>query len=201
MKEIKCSQQSNVSVPGTSIDSNDQYIRRDNLIMSGINLPTASLSENSKLIIQDQLRLHTNLNVNVNDISIAHRIGRKPVSGPDKRNIIFKLCRRDIVPDIFRACKEHKPPFFVNSSLTPLRSKIFFALRQLKRVFPNIIKSCQSNLNGDIIAYTLVPGQLNSTSTSTRQNYRKHVINAKTELEKFAQDFLHSTIENLSVDW
>ena len=76
LNEMQCSQQSNVSILKTSIDSNDQYTRRGTLILSGNNLPTASLSENSKLLFQDQLRLHTNLNVNVNDISIAHMIGR-----------------------------------------------------------------------------------------------------------------------------
>ena len=60
-----------------------------------------SANENSKLIIQDQLRRYVRLNTNENEISTAHRIGRKPARGEDKRNLIFKLCRRDLMETFF----------------------------------------------------------------------------------------------------
>ena len=55
-----------------------------------------------KNALQDLFRRNLNLSINSVDISFAHRFGRKPKGGTDKRNIIFKLCRRDIVFDMFR---------------------------------------------------------------------------------------------------
>ena len=92
------------------------------------------------------------MNVNPADISIAHRIGRKP-NGRDRRHIIFKLCRRDLVGDIFEACKATKPPFYINTSLTPLRNKILYGLRLLKRKFPTVVKGCRSTPTGEVTVF------------------------------------------------
>ena len=83
------------------------------------------------------------------DISIAHRTGRKP-NRKDKRHIIFKLCRHDLVGDNFEACKATRPPFYINTSLTPLRNKILDGLRLLKRKFPTIVKGCRSTPTGEM---------------------------------------------------
>ena len=187
----------------TSIDLNGQYERRDTLIISGPDLPVASDNENSKLIIQDTLRRNLNLNLNPADISTAHRIGRKPAGGPDKRNIIFKLCRRDLARDIVDACKHKKPKFFINCSLTPTRNKIFYALRQLKRKFPSMVRGCNSNLNGDVTVF-LASESSNphgSSSSSARRGDRRMIINTRQELEKFAADYLHTSTDDLSINW
>ena len=70
------------------------------------------------------------MNVNPADISIAHRIGRKP-DDRDKRHIFFKLCRRDWMGDIFEAFKVIKPPFYINTSSTHLINEILYGLRFL----------------------------------------------------------------------
>ena len=140
------------------VDSNDEYERRDTLIMSGPSLPLSSATENSKLVIHTLLREHLQLNINPDDISVAHRLGKKPQASPDRRNIIFKLCRRDLASEILNACKQFRnsngrQPLYINESLTPLRSKVFYGLRLLKRKFPAIIKSCRSQ-TGNITAFT-----------------------------------------------
>ena len=153
------------------IDSNEQYERRDALILSGPLVPEVSNGEDCKQLIQRMFRDHARLNINVSDISIAHRLG-KVTRGPDKRNIIFKLCRRDLVQDIFAACKSQKPAFFVNTSLTPLRNKILYALRLLKRKFPTIVKGCRSTISGEVTVFVAPTGMnggslTEGTSTTT----------------------------------
>ena len=110
------------------LDSESSYERRDALIISG-EVPAVEEGEDCKKIVCEILKQHIRVNLQPTDISISHRIGMKPKKQePDKRNIIFKLCRRDLKPDILNACREFKPPFLINESLTPTRSKIMYVL-------------------------------------------------------------------------
>ena len=115
-------------------------------------------------MFQRLFRDHIQLNINISDMSIAHRLG-KTTRGPDKPNIIFKLCRRDFVQDIFDACKSQKPAFFVITALTPLRSKLLYALRLLRRKFPTTIKGCRSTISGDVTAFMAASGANGGTAT------------------------------------
>ena len=139
----------NIEALKGKLDSNEQYERRDALILSGPAVPEVSEREDCKHIVRGLLRDETRLNIDAADISIAHRVGRKP-TGRDKRQIIFKLCRRDLVGEIFQACKRTRPPFYINTSLTPLRNKILYGLRQLKRRYPDIVKGCRSTPTGEV---------------------------------------------------
>ena len=148
------------------IDSNEQYERRDALVLSGPLVPEVSDREDCKQIIQRLLRDHTRLNLNVSDISTAHRIG-KTSPGVDKRNIIFELCRRDLVQDIFAVCKTQKPAFFINTSLTPLRNKILYGLRLLRRKNPNIVKACRSTMTGEVTVFVAAARPNSRTTAGT----------------------------------
>lgn len=184
-----------------SIDSTNQYARRGALTMSGKVLPTYNRSENSKEIVIDLLRRHANYNLNANDISIAHRLGPKPKSGSDKRNIRFRLCRRDLADDIVSACKQMSAPVYVSPSLTPLRGDIFYALRQLKKKKPEILKSCRANLKGQLEAYTANSGDNISHSSRTGNTLRKTVITTKKELEQFCSTVLKLPLSSVKVNW
>ena len=186
----------------SNIDNNSQYERKGTLILSGPNLPSAAPSENCKLIVQDLLRRETNLNIDPTDISIAHRIGRKSSTLPDKRNIIFKLCRRDLANEIFNACKQSRPSFFVNCSLTPTRNKVLYALRQLKKKFPATVKGCRAQNGGDVVVFVVPSSSASSPNVpTTSRNDRKIVINSREDLEAFASDVLFTSIENLDIAW
>ena len=191
-------------------------------------MPVVSDREDCKQIIQRLFRDHTQLNINISDISIAHRLG-KITRGPDKRNIIFKLCRRDLVQDIFDACKTQKPAFFVNTSLTPLRNKLLYALRLLRRKFPTKIKGCRSTISGDVTAFVAATGANGGTATGVppssgatleatteatagstseattgggyRRGDRRIIINSKKQLQKFMSDHLIESLDSLNVDW
>ena len=129
MKSIEIEWSKEVASLNSNIDNNSQYERKYTLILSCPNLPNAVPIENCKLIVQDLVRREANLNINPSDISIFHWIGRKSCTLPDKRNIIFKLSRRDLVNEIFSACKQIRSSFFLHCFLTPTRSKVLYALR------------------------------------------------------------------------
>ena len=78
---------------------------------------------------------------------MAYRLGKKrDTQGPDKRDIIVKLCRRELKHDIIRACKSSKHDgLFINESLTPVRSFIQYGLRVARRKFPDKIVSLGSH--------------------------------------------------------
>ena len=118
------------------IDENEQYERRGTLIMSGA-IPPAQSDEDCSTIVRSIFR-ERNLIINKEDISIAHRIGRKrPEGNIDNRNRIVKLTRRDLKSDIINACKQRDPKVYINESLTPTRSTISYVLRQVKKLHNN----------------------------------------------------------------
>ena len=92
--------------------------------------------ENSKQIVQNLFRLHLILNTEPSNICIVRRLGRQPATSPDKRNIIFKLCRRDTA--IWQAVpKLGRTTGLVRQRLAnPLRNKVFYDIRMLKKRFP-----------------------------------------------------------------
>ena len=209
ISSIESSQSKNIKSLQNNVDENDQYERKDTLIVSGPEVPVFSSNENCKNVLQDIFRRNLNLNINPADISVAHRLGRKPESGIDKRNIIFKLCRRDIVFDIFNACKKFRhpnssnqgtpsrQPLYVNCSLTPLRSKIFYQLRQLWKKFPNKITSCRSDY-GNIVVFT--PSS-SPSSSSTALSSRRIMINSREAFEDFVANILQTSSENIGIKW
>ena len=190
----------------SDIDNNDQYERRDTLILSGPQVPEATAEENPKQIIHELFRRHLNLQIDPSNISIAHRLGRKPSSSPDKRNIIFKLCRRDTVTDIMHSCRlfrnmDGPQPFYVNASLTPLRNKIFYALRMLKKKFPHKISSCSSQ-NGNIAAY--IPSPTSSAPGGPGRvsaRGRRYLLNTRQDLDDFVINTLRVSSSDIQVNW
>ena len=134
------------------VDNNSSYERRDTLVISG-DIPPAKENENCATIVSELVREQLSLNLKREDISTAHRIGRKPLPGKvDKRGIIFKLCRRDIKRDILFACREQKPKYYINEHLTPIRNTILYALRKAKAKHPVKVSSCRS-VDGNVTVY------------------------------------------------
>ena len=193
LREYETRTSDTISEIQQKLDGNDQYERRDTLIISGPDIPEFSAGENLKITIQNLFSQKLGLQVQNSDFSVAHRLGPKPQSGPDRRNIIFKLCRRELVSTIFRACKEHKPSFYVNMSLTPLRSKIFYVLRQCKRRFPQKIDGCQ-NSAGNITLY------LKTSPNSSNSRTEKKVVNTRQDLERILTE-LDIPLNSISVNW
>ena len=107
------------------INENSAHERKNTLTMAGT-IPPASHAEDCKFIVREQIKEHLCLELAIEDISMAHRIGVKPkIQGEDKRNILFILCNRDVKQNILKSCKVVKPKkFYINERLTPLGNTI-----------------------------------------------------------------------------
>ena len=174
-----------------ALDNTNQYARRGAFTLNAKDneIPVFSEGECSKTIVIEKILRHTGIKLEETDISIAHRLGRKPDNpDADRRGIRFRLVRRDLGPRIVAACKDKRPPIFVNPSLTPTRAKIFHELRRLKSGHQQI-KSCRATLNGDIEAYC--------KDSAGSGRLKKYLVNTKSQLDKFASDVLKAA-EGLS---
>ena len=177
------------------IDENAAYLRRETLIASG-EVPNCTPNENCKAIIVTMLQ-EVKLNVNANDISVAHRIGHPRKQGPDRRNIFFKLCRRDLKYDILNACRQHRPKFYINESLTPNRNKILLILRRARKKHPTKIKSIRS-YDGSISVYLSPIGRQTPADLPLSQ-LRRITVNTRRELDVLLERELQTTVEELDL--
>ena len=90
----KLTEKTTVQELQTNVDSNEQFERRDTPMVPGPSIPKASHNENCKQIVQNLIQQPLPLRMSPANESIAHRLGYRPTASPDKRNMIFKLCRR-----------------------------------------------------------------------------------------------------------
>ena len=174
------------------IDSNSAYDRRDTLVLSG-DIPESRPDENCKEIVRDVIKNQARLIIHENDISTAHRLGRKPEnSNRDKRSIIFKLCRHDTKREIMSACKVQKPSFYINEHLTPTRGTIMFALRKARQMDPTKIGAARSH-EGNISVF--IP------SEEEGRNGRRMACNTRSALDEILQDHLGITSQQFVNKW
>ena len=167
-------------------DSHDQDERRETLVITGKEMPEFQPGENLKHVLQNKLNESLQLNLNPLDLAYALRLGKKPAIGPDRRGIIFRMSRPGMVGDIMKACRQFKPPFFINTSLTPTRSKIFYALRQCKLKHSAKIHRVR-NSGGNI-------------EVCTRSNSKFVAVNSRLCLEKLVRE-LNIPLDTLGVNW
>ena len=166
------------------MDDNDAYERRDTIIIAGQGIPEVSQGEICSNVVRNLIQEKLNIVIQNNDISTAHRLGPKRENqSSDKRNLIVKLCRRDLKRDLISASKrQQSPSIFINESLTPTRKTILNALRKMKRDHPNLVKGC-STFNGRVFAFTPV-----TQGPSTRDV--RHLVNNHETLVKFCCDYV-----------
>ena len=146
-----------VQILNNELDDNAAYIRRETLVISG-GVPPAATGETCKAIIIELLKQQVKLNIDPADISVANRVGTKIRQGPDRRSIIFKLCRRELKYHILSACRQQRPNYYVNESLTPTRSKVLYVFRQAKKKWSQTIKNLRTSDGLSFAACSLFPG-------------------------------------------
>ena len=185
-----------------TMDEEDAYVRRDTIIISGNSVPEVTsgeiCSDLAVHLIKDKLKLQ----LRETDISVAHRLGKKPTNQvADKRSIMVKLCRRDTKRDILTARRNltvaSEPSFFINESLTPKRRTILYALRQMKKAHPSILASC-SSFDGRVYAYTkpLTPSHHSTTGRPTR-----HLVNTHSSLVEFCRTYIKKPLDTFLESW
>ena len=167
-------------------------------------VPIFDKSENTKSIVRQLIKDHLKLDLAETDISIAHRLGpskgkNKPAKHQeDRRSIIFRLCRKDLVGAIFSHCKKSPPPFFINESLTPLRNKICYSLRALKKSHPTVINKVRT-YNG--IPRVFVNSKTRQKSQSQGENLKRFEIPTVLDLENFAASQLNTTLQEEGISF
>jgi len=175
------------------LDTKNQNERGDSLIISG-ELPLVKTNENCSTIVRNLLRDGTSLNIAQHDISTAYRIGKKPSdpNQPDKRNICFKVCRRELKHDIKSACKQNKPTFYINEQLTPTRTTIMYVLRKAKREFPNRILNARSTEGNITLALA---------ADTPDSPPRRITVNSKRTLDDILQKAIGKTSADFTTSW
>ena len=179
------------------VDDGDAYERRDTVVFSGEAVPAASDGENCGQLACNMLRNALNMEVSPSAISVAHRIGSKPVTqGPDKRSIIVKLCRREMKRDILEGCRRVKPQnLYINESLTPVRSTIMYVMRKARRQFPDRISGCNS-IDGKVFVWVKPPNPSAPQPRNTRTS-----VNTYQQLQKFCSDILDTPLTTFLDRW
>ena len=175
------------------IDEAEAYERRDVLVFSGEGIPKVQAGENCTTIVCDLMLKKLNLVVNQSDISVSHRLGRKPhAQRTDNRSIIIKLCRRDMKRDILSACRSMKPNFYVNESLTPTRNTILYVLRQAKK--KKIRLAGCASVGGRVFAWVSPPeGQEGRDA--------RIPVNTHQDLDSFCSKILREPLSNYLSSW
>ena len=175
------------------LDETNSYERRDTLVISG-QIPEVREGEDCNKIVRELLK-DIRLSVPATEISTAHRLGRKPINGrPDHRNIIFKLCRRDLKRDILDACRQQKPNYYINESPTPSRNAILYVLRKAKQQNPEVIGNARS-YDGNIHLWQP------SADPSSNSRFNKIIINTKCKLEEILRDKLNCGSDKFINRW
>ena len=164
----------------------DAYERKDTVIISGSEVPAAADGEDAAQIVSSLVKNKVGYFLRPAEISVAHRLGKKPLNqAPDRRSLIVKLCRREVKRDLVTACRTAKPPnLYVNESLTKTRSTVLFGLRQAKKKHPNVVAGCGS-ADGRVFAWIMSP----NPSAPNAKNV-KIFINTRDKFEDFCKKTL-----------
>ena len=179
----------------SAADEADAYERRDTLIFSGSNLPQGSPNENCIETIRKLASEKLQGNFDPREVNTAHRLGKLNTSGVDKRSIIVKFCRRDLSRTLCSAARSKRPDrLFINESLTPIRRKLLFTLRQIKKDHPDKLSGCTS-IEGKVYAYT----KPSPNSPPNTPNIRT-LVNSHEHLAAFCQSFIQQPLENFLAD-
>ena len=158
------------------IDENEAYERRDAVVISGTEVPAVVEGENPVQLVCGIIKDKVGVVLKPEDVSVAHRLGKKPINQTtDRRSIIAKFCRRDTKHDILKACRAVKPRnIYVNENLTPIRSTALYGIRNAKRKFPDRIAG-YGTIDGRVYAWIkpLNPSVSNTRNTKMFINTRR----------------------------
>lgn len=169
--------------------------RRNTVVFSGTDVPIVAAGENCSDIIRHLTKTNLRINLNPSDIMMTRRLGKKPadINKIDRRSISVQLARGDLKSDILSACRDIKPNFYVNESLTPVRSTILYVLRRVKKKHPSIVDGCNS-IDGRIFAWV-------KPSDSSSQRNKKVLVNSHLQLTKFCDDIIKDPLQSFLEVW
>ena len=118
-------------------DNLQQYTMRENVILSGSCIPPRTPTEDIGAVSIDLINRKCKLNININDLSTVHRLGRAPDGQPGK--ILMRFSRRSTKYRVIKAGIASKSNLYINEQLTKPRDNLFYKLRKFKVSNSNII--------------------------------------------------------------
>ena len=89
MEDISSSQKK-VEIPNIQLNNINQYEHGERWFISGDIIPHGTPTKNVKDIVLNLFWHHLNMNSGEDQLTIAHRIGEKPINGVDNRKIFLK---------------------------------------------------------------------------------------------------------------
>ena len=154
----------------------ENYGRRNTLVISGSSLTPVSSGENCIDLAVDLVKQRLDVqDFSRDDVDVAHRLGKPKADGPDKRNIIVKLTRRENKHKILQACRRRKPQsLYFNESVSKTRSTIMYVLRKVKKDFPDKFGSIMTE---DCNVRIMIPSQ------EDPRRFNKEMVNTCRELD------------------
>ena len=199
LEDKVCTLETKIAKLESTFDDEDAYVRRDTVIFNGTEIPPSTPGEICSNIIRDVIKKKLKINLQPSDISVAHRSGKKPLNQtPDRRGIHVKFCRRDTKREIMMTKRDNSDPqhtLYNNDCLTPKRRTILFALRQMKKKFPGLVKGCTTQ-DGRVYAYTPPPASAPATARD-----RKHLIITHDALVEFCREFVKLPLDTFLDSW
>ena len=180
------------------LQSDDQAAAelQDTVILGGNAVPPVSVNEKCDQVATDVIRTKLRVTVPNNVIVAAYRLGKKDnEQASDNRKILVRFTNKQQKNDLISAAKTAKPEdLFVSESLTPLRQKIAYSLRQAKKKFPGIISGTYTQ-NGAPYVWVKPTGQ-SAGGSSTRHKIVTHAM-----LKRFFNDTLDTPLEEVVTDF
>ena len=174
------------------MDDTDSYERRDTIVITGENIPTAQTGESCSQIVREKIKENLRINLTPNDASVCHRLG----SASSSRSLIVKFCRRDLKREVLQAARTVRPRgFFVNEHLTPRRSSILFALRRMKKDSETRVKG-YSTQDGRVFVWVK---KSPNAPQSTRDT--KIAVNNYAKLKEICENFADKPITEYISEW
>ena len=135
-------------------------------------------------IVHTFVKNNLKIQLTASDLCTVHKFRKKKLiaQGPDRRQIIAKLCCRSIKKNIIFVSKNQVTDA---ARLTPARSTIMYALHQIRT---NLVVSC-SSFDRKIYAHTKDPNALDV------RKHRQHLVNTHAVLEELCNEYVKKLLE------
>ena len=175
------------------LDDLDNYGRRNTIIISGKDVPRAVTDENCVNTAVECIRNRLGVEISLNDIDVAHRLGRPQAASEDRRSMIVKLTRRENKQKIFTACRLRKPTnLFFSESVSKTRSTIMYVLRKARKDYPRVFERYRTE-DGNVRVFMPRPG--------VQDGMEKITVNTRRQLEELLKTRANVDSSRWQVEW
>ena len=175
------------------LDDLENYGRRNTIVISGPSVPAAVTDEDCIDISCQIISTKLEVPITREDVCVAHRLGARRTGGPDKRNLIVKLVRRNKKHEIYKACGVKKlRDLFISDSVSKTRHTIMYALRKARDRDSSKFGKIRTR-DGNI--------RVQLPSSGSSQNSTIEVVNTRRKLEELLRTRLNIDSSEFDCRW